>query len=181
MNFFKRRVENGYMREKAVEYALKYALDPNPSYRYMKSYGDDGGDCSNFISQCIRAGGAPMAFGPQRPWWYNDRDIANVAKHTWSQSWAVAHSLYWCLKVRGKLNLPGLKAIEVPSLEMLEIGDIIQYEDKRGIIYHSAIITDFKEEKGRKVPLITQHSIDAINITHIKPKAQKMHFMQIKI
>ena len=42
-----------YNRKKAVEYALKWALDRNP--RYL-DYDDLGGDCTNFISQCLYAG-----------------------------------------------------------------------------------------------------------------------------
>lgn len=174
-------ITNSYMRNKAVKYALDYALKPNTKYKYMKSMGDDGGDCSNFVSQCLAAGGAPMAYGPQRPWWYNKRNSSDTSKHTWSQSWSVAHSLYWCLKVRGNINIPGVKAIEVPSLDMLELGDLIQYEDSSGIIYHSAIITAFTTEKGVRIPQISQHSVDAANTTYIKPKAKKMHFMKIII
>lgn len=170
---------NRYMRERAVEYAVRHALEPNPSYRYFAVHGDGGGDCSNFISQCLRAGGAPMDYGSPRPWWYNNKGGAGAAKHTWSVSWAVAHSLYWCLKVRGSMNLPGLKASEVTDIDMLEPGDVIQYENHKGLIYHSTIITSFSYEKGARVPLISQHSFDGLNISYVKPAAKKMHLMKI--
>lgn len=164
---------NSYSGKDASSYAYTHALKPNPSYRYFASHGDGGGDCSNFISQCLRAGGAPMAYSGPWPWWYKD--------HAWSLSWSVAHSLYWCLKERGKLNLPGLKGIEVPDIDMLNIGDVIQYEDKFKKVYHSAIITDFTYDRGSRLPLISQHSYDALNVSHIKPKAVRMHFMKIVI
>jgi len=171
--------ENRYLREKAVKYAIQYAENPNPDYIYFRVHGDGGGDCSNFISQCLRAGGAPMAYDTIRPWWYNNRGTLDIRRHSWSMSWAVAHSLYWCLKVRNEMNLPGLKALEVEDIDMLELGDVIQYENSMGKIYHSAIVTAFTVERGAMIPLTSQHSYDRLNIPYIKPAAKKMHFMKI--
>jgi hypothetical protein len=170
---------NSYNRQDAVRYALTYAIKPNPAFRYFASHGDDGGDCSNFVSQCLRAGGAPFAYGAL-PWWYK-KHIVNRSNDVWSVSWAVAHSLYWTLKRRDKSKAIGLKAKEVKDMSELELGDLIQYEDYKGSIYHSAIITSFTHEKGERVPLISQHSFDAANTTYIKPKAKKMHFMKVEI
>lgn len=138
-----------------------------------------GGDCSSFISQCLKAGGAPIAFGTQKPWWYENKGTANVNDDTWSLSWTVAHSLHWCLKVRYEKKIPGLSGMEVDDMSMLEAGDIIQYEDSKGTIYHSAIITGFQALSVGKAPLITQHSFNAVNIPYIKPKASRMHLMKI--
>lgn len=171
--------QNRYNRNDAVKYALSYALTPNPNFRYFASHGDGGGDCSNFISQCLLAGGANMDFSSQKPWWYK-RGYTR-AQDKWSISWSVAHSLYWTLKSRNELKLPGLKAIEAPDISSLELGDIIQYENKNGIIYHSGIVTDFTFDKGVKLPLISQHSFDAMNISYYKPAAKKVHFMKIWI
>ena len=46
-----------YDRMAAVEYARKWALGRNPKFR---DYEEWGGNCTNFISQCINAGGIPM-------------------------------------------------------------------------------------------------------------------------
>jgi hypothetical protein len=172
--------QNSYYRSAAVIYALRFALTPNPQFRYFAFHGDGGGDCSNFISQCLRAGGAPMIYNSPRPWWY-DNSSPNLNKHSWSLSWSVANSLNLCLKSRGKSMLPGLKGFEVYDTEMLDFGDIIQYENQNGEIYHSAIITAFTNERGSKFPLITQHTFDARNISYIKPKASKTHLMKIVI
>lgn len=168
-----------YDRNTAVLYALKYGLNPNPSYKYMKPFETVGGDCSNFISQCLKAGGAPMAFGTLKPWWYERKGTNNVSDDTWSLSWTVANSLYLCLKVRYEKKIWGLSGMEVDDINMLEEGDIIQYENSKGVIYHSAIITSFQAIPGGRAPLITQHSYDAVNITYIKPKASRMHLMKI--
>lgn len=170
-----------YSRENAVRYAVAHALEPNPAYRYFAVHGDGGGDCSNFVSQCLLYGGAPMDYRSQRPWWYNSKGTKNSNGDTWSVSWTVAHSLYWCLKIRGEMGLPGLKGIEVSDISILERGDVIQYENKNKVVYHSAIITALGYEWGMKVPFISQHSFDGLNISHIKPTAARMHFMKIVI
>lgn len=171
---------NNYNRESAVQYALTYALDPNPNFRYFPVHGDGGGDCSNFISQCLKAGGAPFAYGKD-PWWYNRNNTSNTNAHTWSISWAVAHSLYWTLKIRGQNNMKGLRSREVESIDMLDLGDIIQYENFNGMIYHSAMITAFTEQDGNRLPLISQHTYNAKNIPYVKPAARKAHFMKIEV
>jgi hypothetical protein len=170
---------NRYNNDRAVRYALTYALKPNPEFRFFPGHDDGGGDCTNFMSQCIKAGGAPMAFGSS-PWWYRMNGLSQKDDR-WAVSWAVAHSLYWTLKTRSKSRLSGLKAREVQDMQQLELGDIIQYEDKNGIIYHSAMVTAFANDKGMRVPLITQHSKNAINISYYKEKAKKMHFMKIEV
>lgn len=169
-----------YSRRNAVDYALTYALHPNPEYRYFLVAGNLGGDCSNFISQCLYAGGAPMDFGSQRPWWYKKSPRGNM-NDTWSISWAVAHSLYWCLKVRNELKLPGLKGEEVPDDSLMQLGDVIQFEDFNGMVYHSGIVTSFAVEGGRKVPLISHHTYNAINVPYTEHSAKKIHFMKIAV
>lgn len=42
-----------YNREKAVEYARRWAYDRNPQYY---NFDPIGGDCTNFVSQCLFAG-----------------------------------------------------------------------------------------------------------------------------
>lgn len=168
-----------YNRMDAVKYALTYALHPNPYYRYFLVEGNLGGDCSNFISQCLYAGGAPMDFGSPRPWWY--KKGPGGMSDTWSISWAVAHSLYWCLKVRNELNIPGLQGEEVPDAGLLQLGDVIQYENYNGMIYHSGIVTSFSYEGGKKEPLISHHTYNAINVPYTEHSAKKIHFMRIKV
>lgn len=47
---------NSYNRIAARDYAYKYWSSYNPAYT---SYKGNGGDCANFVSQCIHAGGIP--------------------------------------------------------------------------------------------------------------------------
>lgn len=160
---------SSYNRIKAVNYAVNYAVVPNSSYRYFAVQGSNGGDCTNFTSQCLRAGGAPLIFSGRNQWWYN--------QNASSVSWAVAGSLYWYLKINHAEKLYGIKGEEVNSISMLEPGDLIFYENISGKIQHSAIITSFHYS----YPLISQHTPDVLNIPYEKDWASKMHFIKISL
>lgn len=163
-----------YLREQAVDYATLFALSPNPHYKYFDVIGTIGGDCTNFTSQCLKAGGAPFIFDSSHPWWYKNKYLNT----SWSVSWAVAHSLYWCLKVNHHDNLPGPKGSETKDIYELKLGDLIFYEDINGLIFHSAIITSFSHGK----PLISQHTFNALNIPYEKSyRATKTHFIKISL
>ncbi len=55
-----------YNVNKAIEYANKWALKRNPAYN---DYSNEGGDCANFVSQCLFAGGLPRTSGwDHRKW-----------------------------------------------------------------------------------------------------------------
>ncbi|MBR2024561.1 MAG: amidase domain-containing protein, partial [Clostridia bacterium] len=54
-----------YNRENAVKYARKYALMRNPLFFTFEGI---GGNCTNFVSQCILAGSCVMNFTPTFGW-----------------------------------------------------------------------------------------------------------------
>ena len=54
-------------RLKSVEYAKKWAFDFNPNYYNFSLI---GGDCTNFVSQCLYAGGIPMRYY-KYGWYYS--------------------------------------------------------------------------------------------------------------
>lgn len=168
--------QNKYLRNSAVNYALTYGLNPNPNYRYFKLIDDNGGDCSNFISQCLLAGGATMEFNTSRPWWY--RHGITISKDTWSLCWATAHSLYYYLRVNAEKNSPYTKGIEAKSAENLEPGDLIFLQDEKERIFHSCIVTSlFMGEI-----LVTQHTYDAVNIPYQRSyPVFKYHYVKIVI
>ena len=51
------RINFSYSRDKAIAYGDKYCINYNSSYN---SYKGRGGDCANFVSQCLHAGGFPQ-------------------------------------------------------------------------------------------------------------------------
>lgn len=75
-----------YSGSAAIAYADKYALNPNwPAYRTMDK------DCSNFVSQCLYAGGLSQ----NDRWFYG---LGIVAGMGYSTSWSVADDLKNYLK-----------------------------------------------------------------------------------
>lgn len=170
--------QNKYLRDSAVKYAETYALNPNPNYRYFPLYKDTGGDCTNFVSQCLLAGGATMEYNSNNPWWYNNKNTSNTKDDTWSLSFTVAHSLYYYLKNNANSNSPYLKGLEIPKDSQLELGDLIFFEDSKAKIIHSTIVTSLKTGKV----FVSQHSFNALNIYYKSSwAAYKYHFIKIII
>ena len=52
---------------KMIDYAAKWAYSYNPDFY---DFTELGGDCTNFISQCVYAGGAVMNYTPDTGWYY---------------------------------------------------------------------------------------------------------------
>lgn len=132
-----------YDRLKAVQYAERWWNEYNPAYQEFEN------NCTNYISQCLHAGGGPMRGAPNRSkgWWYSGK--------SWSYSWSVAHALYLYLKN----STIGLRAKEVSSPEELMLGDIICYDfEGDGRFNHNTIVTA-KDIKG--MPLVNANTTDS--------------------
>ncbi len=148
-----------YDNDAAAAYALKYALTPNPAYVHY-----EGNDCTNFVSQSLRAGGCQNDYNYSHPWWYANRES--------SICWAVAHSLYWYIRTNTIEDRFGIKAdtyIITDNDEYAQkikgkivVGDVIQYKNFQDRIQHSAVITSF-DAMGE--PLVSQHTYNARNTT----------------
>ncbi len=129
-----------YNRLEAVRYAERWWNSHNTAYKLFEN------DCTNFISQCLHAGGAPMRGYPNRSkgWWYRSNN--------WSYSWTVANTLRWYLSG----SKQGLRGQEVRSAEQLIPGDVICYDfDGDGRWQHNTIVVA-KDEMG--MPLVNAHT-----------------------
>ncbi|MDA3128545.1 hypothetical protein GJS40_00505 [Aliibacillus thermotolerans] len=129
-----------YNRRAAVQYAERWWNDYNPAFHAFQN------DCTNYVSQCLYAGGAPMRGAPDRNqgWWYHG--------NAWSYSWAVAHSLRWHLSS----SLTGLTAVEKNEATELGLGDVICYDfNGDGRWQHTTIVTNFD---GNGEPLVNAHT-----------------------
>lgn len=137
------RISYKYDRAKAVRYAETWWNSYNPAFPRFKV------DCTNFIFQCLYAGGAPMTGYPNRAkgWWCKNNN--------WSYSWAVAHSFRWYLSGARV----GLQAVEVSSPEQLMAGDVICYDfEGDGRFNHSTIVVA-KDANG--MPLVNAHTTNS--------------------
>lgn len=138
-----------YDREQARQYAERYWDSHNPAFLLFDV------DCSNYVSQCVLAGGHRMNYTGQRGngWWYRGR---NGSQELWSYSWAVANALQVYL---GGRRSSGLRAVAVDSPKELEIGDVICYSwDGNGRYGHSTVVTGF-DSNG--MPLVNAHTVNS--------------------
>ena len=97
LSLFSTNYYANYDVKAAIAYSDKYALNYNPSYYNFESL---GGDCANFVSQCISAGGMPQVECEQygtSGWFYKTSSNR-------SATWTGAHQLRnWMAGNRGVL------------------------------------------------------------------------------
>ena len=68
------QAEHSYAREEAAAYAREWAGERNPQWGV---YDGAGGNCMNYVSQCLYASGIPMdQSGDARWYWYSDSSRA---------------------------------------------------------------------------------------------------------
>lgn len=133
-----------YNRLKAVQYAERWWNSYNPAYIKIEN-----NDCTNFISQCLHQGGAPMRGYPNRGvgWWLRGQN------HSWS--WTVAHAL----KLYLDNSKTGIRAKRVSSPDQLKLGDVICYDfEGDGRFNHNTIVTG-KDANG--MPLVNAHTYNS--------------------
>ena len=129
-----------YNRGRAVEYARTWALRRNPLFIDFTGI---GGNCTNFVSQCILAGSCTMNYTPDFGWYY-------ISPEERSPAWSSVEYFYDF--ITGKMEFVeqnggvGPYASEVP-IEEAEIGDAVQYANAEGDWYHTVMITRIDDGK----------------------------------
>lgn len=142
-----------YLRERAVEYALRWALGRNPLFIDFTGI---GGNCTNFVSQCVLAGSCTMNYTPNFGWYY-------ISPEERAPAWSSVEFFYDFMtgverfaEVNGGV---GPFAVEV-GREGAEVGDAIQYANASGDWYHTVLITSIGEDGEI---LVSAQSDDARN------------------
>lgn len=133
-----------YNRSAAAEYAKRWALGRNPDYYDFENI---GGDCTNFISQCIFAGCGIMNYTRDTGWYFNSLTDRAAA-------WTSVEQLYRFLTTNKGTGPFG----EISDLHNSQIGDIIQLSDGESF-YHSCIITGY----NLGYPYVCAHTYDVLN------------------
>ncbi|MGH2442439.1 MAG: amidase domain-containing protein [Chloroflexota bacterium] len=144
----------------AVSYAHAHAHSYNTGYcNYCNESCGCGGDCSNFVSQCLSAGNEHWN---EQYWFCNPNHTCNCC-NTPGVAWG--GSLDW-------VNVTGLhdwitsksgRGGDVGSLWSLGLGDIISYDWNvpDGTWDHVSIVTNFD---GNGNPLISCHCYDHVDV-----------------
>lgn len=128
------RAYSSYSGTKARDYAAEYALNYNSNY---SDYNGRGGDCTNFVSQCLLAGGIPTDGT-----WYKD-----------SNAWIRV------IELRNWLINKGY-ASEFTWQSTAKEGDLVQLYNSSSGWYHSLIVT-YKRTDGQL--FVSAHSSDYYN------------------
>jgi len=138
-----------YNRTAAQDYADDYWDVYNPTYRDLCL---SGGDCANFASQVVFAGGYPKKWTNPRQWWYDQKGTpGNTADDTWSSSWTGVS--------------PQRSALDyhygdfVASATNLKVGDLVYMDwTGNGSWDHVAIVVVADPSGGN--PLLNAHCND---------------------
>src|SRR5262245_44617292 len=139
-----------YNRIAAVNYAQKWALSRNPQFPNYSAAAGGGGDCSNFISQCLNAGGWPMIDG-----WNRDKYAWWAEKDKTSRTWSSAS---W---FGGYISNCGIA--QPCERNDLVIGDIATIVYQNEHIDHAMMITEVRYLKSGPAFLYCGHSTDRLN------------------
>ncbi|MBP3437696.1 MAG: amidase domain-containing protein [Clostridia bacterium] len=115
-----------YQRTRALLYAERWAFSRNPLFT---DYQNLGGNCTNFVSQCVLAGSCVMNFTPVFGWYYrSDSDR--------SPSWTGVPYFYDFIVGNQGVGPFGREA----SPDELETGDVIQLGNEQDGFYHSLLV-----------------------------------------
>ena len=138
-----------YQRQKAVEYARKWALARNPAYY---DFSDLGGDCTNFASQAVYAGSGVMNFTPVFGWFYrtaNDR----------TPSWTGVEFFYNFFSGNLSVGPFGRWA----DLSDIEPGDVIQLSFDGEHFAHTPVVLSVGNPPEPENILLAAHTNDALD------------------
>jgi hypothetical protein len=130
-----------------VNYAYKYWDNYNTAYRNFAANGG-GGDCTNFISQALRAGGWQDKLGlwfDDNNWWYNSSNQTH--------SWAGAEN--WS-------HFAPQRTTALSNIWYMALADVLQFDfNKDGTMDHTMIVT----KKTSTEIYMTYHTVDHVDRT----------------
>ena len=121
-----------YNRENALAYARKYAFSQNS---FFANFAGIGGNCTNFVSQCIYAGSCEMNYRPTFGWYFISLDNR-------SPSWSGVEYFYNFIIENADVGPFG----RVATSDEMEIGDVIQLGRDGEGYYHTLLVVGFDGE-----------------------------------
>ncbi len=173
--------DHHYDRDSAVSYAMKWVgkTEAIRNSDEWTTYDYYGGNCNNFVSQCIYAGGIPMDTSGDYIWkWYGDTPDSTNAKEGRSPSWTGVGRFYdYCQNNEGY----GMSADVGKNLYSGNKGDVIIMGSGEGWSHVVLITNVIEDEQGNMVDyLINSNTSDRINYPlsaygHIKLELIRIH------
>ena len=155
-----------YERRAAVRYARRWAYGRNPAFY---DYENIGGDCTNFASQCLYAGGGVMNYDDPFGWYYIDSNQK-------SASWTGVVYLYDFLTRQERSVGPVAREVE---LQEIRPGDLVQLSFNGETYQHTPGVVFAREPKTLGDILIAAHSYDALDRPLDSYTFQKIRFLHV--
>lgn len=157
--------EKTYERQRALEYAKKWAYKRNPKYY---NFDPVGGDCTSFISQCLYEGSKIMNYN-KNGWYYRNGNDKSPA-------WSGVEYLKKFLTQNKGVGPYG----EEVDIEFIEKGDIAQLSFDGNTFAHSLLIIGIDKNHNINNTLIATHTQDAYGRSIGSYNLRKIRFIHIK-
>ncbi len=140
------QADEPYDRQAALAYADRYAMGRSQAW---PDYSDYGGNCQNFASQCLLAGGIPMdTAGPDIWKWYGPDPSESTRAEGRSPSWSGVNQFRGYARDNAGFGLAAL--VDAPYYSG-QPGDLIQMGTADSL-YHTVVIRDLVcDNAGRTV------------------------------
>jgi hypothetical protein len=133
-----------YNPETAIAYAHRWAKSRNPRYA---DFDPIGGDCTNFISQCLLAGGFEMNYTPVTGWYFNTLNAR-------SPSWSGVEELHKFIVTNQGNGVRGTDGV----VSQVQPGDVIQLSFDGVTFGHSLFVVGIAPDGD---PLVCTHTYDS--------------------
>ncbi|MDR0975446.1 MAG: amidase domain-containing protein [Christensenellaceae bacterium] len=146
-----------YNRAAAVAYARTWAMRRNPKYL---DFAKLGGDCTNFVSQCLFAGGMKQTRGLYG--WYYENGYDKSA------SWTGVEFFYNYINKSGR-------GVFVERDE-LSVGDVIQLSFDGNFFAHTLIVSDISADEI----FICAHDNDSLDRALSSYNFKRARYIKIK-
>ncbi|MFG2133034.1 amidase domain-containing protein [Streptomyces sp. NPDC048751] len=141
----KKLTGRAYDYKAMAQYAEKYWKNYNRSYRsFARARG--GGDCTNFLSQSLNAGGWKKINSSRESygtWWYGSRDQ--------SDTWVGVNEWSWFAQTAKRTTA-------LKYAYQMDKGDVLQMDFNRDGEKDHTLMTTYRGSTG--VPYLTYHSLD---------------------
>ena len=133
-----------YLRQNALLYANRYAFSQNPIFG---NFAGIGGNCTNFVSQCVYAGSCRMNYKPTFGWYY-------ISMNERAPAWTGVDYFYNFITTNADVGPFGRQA----SPDEMEVGDVIQLGRDGEGYYHTLLVVGFEGDD----PLVAAQTDNAL-------------------
>lgn len=166
-----RAANSFYDRKKAKAYVDAYWNNYNPAY---PSFSNGGGDCTNFVSQVLYAGGMPWS-DDKNPtnhkksvnWYCKPGAAASDSEQRITFSWKIAavFKTHWIKRAARNRIFSYTEVIQ--SINELSgsvlLGDVVQFCYSGGVPYHTLVVTGYNRDPEYNIRdiVLASHDIDS--------------------